>query len=258
VALVGHVTKEGDLAGPRLLEHLVDTVLYFEPEAGGSVRLLRAFKNRFGPAGELAVMEMGASGLVPVRDASALFLAGRRENEPGSAVTSILSGSRPFLVEVQALLSPSQYGTPARVVAGMDNRRVALLAAILERKGGVPVSGQDVFVKVAGGMRLEDPAADLAVVAAMASSVEEQPLRADVVLIGEVGLAGELRPCAGLEARLGEAKAHGFRRAVIAASGPKEAPTGCGLQLEMAHSLRKALAVALGFGTMGPLDGGKE
>lgn len=250
VALIGHVTKEGELAGPRLLEHLVDTVLYFEPEAGGSVRLVRAFKNRFGATGELAVLEMGPHGLVPVRDASALFLAGRRSDEPGSAVTSILSGSRPFLVEVQALLSSTQYATPARVVSGLDSKRVALLAAVLERRGGMQLVGQDVFVKVAGGLHVTDPAADLAVIAAMASSLRERAVPAHLICVGEVGLTGELRPVSGLETRLAEARAHGFTRAVVAAPDAKALPKVAGMQVEPVRTLAKGLAAAFGLGTV--------
>jgi DNA repair protein RadA/Sms len=250
VALIGHVTKEGDLAGPRLLEHMVDTVLYFEPEAGGAVRLVRAFKNRFGATGELAVLEMGPRGLAPVRDASALFLAGRRSDEPGSAVTAIMSGSRPFLVEVQALLAKTQYATPARVVSGLDSKRVALLSAILERRGGLELVAKDVFVKVAGGLRLTDPAADLAVVAAMASSVRERPLPATVVAIGEVGLTGELRPVPALGARLTEARAHGFTRAVVAAPDARALPQISGMAVEPVRTLVKGLAAAFGLGTV--------
>jgi DNA repair protein RadA/Sms len=256
VALIGHVTKEGDLAGPRVLEHLVDAVLYFEPDAGGQVRMVRAFKNRFGATGELAVLEMTPEGLAPVRDASALFLAGRLANEPGSTVTCVLTGSRPFLVEVQALLSPTAYGTPARVVSGVDSKRVALLAAILERKGGVQIAGLDVFVKVAGGLRISDPAADLALVGAMASSVRERPLPPEQVLLGEVGLTGELRPAQGLALRLQEAAAHGFRKAVVASFDPRSLPRVKGLKVEPVRTLGAALAHSFGLGTVTPLREG--
>lgn len=250
VALAGHVTKEGELAGPRVLEHLVDLVLYFEPDQHGMVRLIRAFKNRFGATGELAVLEMTDTGLRPVRDPSALFLAGRLVNEPGSAVTVIQTGTRPFLVEVQALLSPSHYATPSRVVAGVDSKRVALLAAILERKGNLQVGGLDVFVKIAGGLKVHDPAADLALIAAMASSVKERALKAEQVLLGEVGLTGELRPAQNLKPRLQEAAAHGFRRAVVASYDRASLPKLKGLELEAVRTVGAALAIAFGMGTV--------
>lgn len=242
VILVGHVTKDGDLAGPRVLEHLVDAVLYFEAEAGGAVRMVRAFKNRFGSTGELAVLEMGPKGLTPVRDASGLFLRGRQQGEPGSAVTAVFSGTRPFLVEVQALMSKSQYGTPARVVAGVDAKRVALLGAILERKGHVQLGGLDTYVKIAGGFRVTDPAADLAILLAMNSSVRERPLPADLLCLGEVGLTGELRPAHHLPVRLQEAAAHGFTRAIVAGTGKIDAPRG--LDLVRVTTLRQALGAA--------------
>jgi DNA repair protein RadA/Sms len=176
VVVIGHVTKDGDLAGPRVLEHLVDTVLYFEPQDEGTVRMVRAFKNRFGRTGELAVLEMTGEGLRPVRDASALFLAGRRQGENGSCVSCVMSGTRPLLVELQALLVPSQYGTPTRVVTGLDSKRVAQLGAILESRSGLQLAGQDTYVKIAGGLRLTDPAVDLGLTLAMASSLRERPL----------------------------------------------------------------------------------
>jgi DNA repair protein RadA/Sms len=244
VILAGHVTKEGDLAGPRVLEHLVDTVLYFEPDAGGALRLLRAFKNRFGSTGELAVLEMSSKGLLPVDDASALFLHDRRAGEPGSAVSCVYTGTRPILVEVQALLADSSYATPARVVAGVDNKRIALLNAILQQHVRLNTAGQDVYVKVAGGLRVQDPGADLAFVAAMASSHTQRPLPGDLLLLGEVGLTGDLRPVSQLLVRLNEAAAHGFRRAVVGSSerGVTEIPKG--FELESASSLREALRAA--------------
>ena len=244
VVLVGHVTKEGDLAGPRVLEHLVDTVLYFEPQEDASVRMVRAFKNRFGRTGELAVLEMTATGLRPVRDASALFLAGRRRGETGSAVSCIVSGTRPLLVELQALLVPSQYGTPTRVVTGIDTKRVAQLAAILEARGDVQLIGSDVYVKVAGGLRVSDPAADLALVLAMASSLRELPLPADLIALGEVGLTGELRRCAQADLRLEEARAHGFSRALVAAPEARGIPRVDGIEVEPVSTVREALAAA--------------
>ena len=184
VFLVGHVTKTGSLAGPKLLEHMVDTVLYFEGSDGGPVRMIRAVKNRFGATGELAILEMRGDGRTPVDEAGALFLSGRRVLEPGSAVCAVRNGSRNFLVEVQALVSTSRYGTPQRVVQGVDGKRVALLAAILEKRAGLDLAGCDIFVKVAGGARLEDPAADLALLAALASSLREIPVPVDTLVLG--------------------------------------------------------------------------
>jgi DNA repair protein RadA/Sms len=246
VFLVGHVTKSGDLAGPKLLEHMVDTVLYFEGSGGGSIRLVRAVKNRFGTTGELAVLEMRRDGLVPVDDAGALFLGGRDGEEPGAAVCAVRNGSRIFLVEVQALVAPSRYGTPQRVVQGVDGKRVALLAAILETRAGLDLAGCDVFVKVAGGARLEDPAADLAILVALASSLRERPVPAGTLVLGEVGLTGELRPPAALSERLREAGRHGFRRAICAAPpGSAALPAGRGLRPVAAGSVQEAVALAL-------------
>jgi DNA repair protein RadA/Sms len=244
VVVIGHVTKDGDLAGPRVLEHLVDTVLYFEPQDEGSVRMVRAFKNRFGRTGELAVLEMTQTGLFPVRDASALFLAGRRQGENGSCVTCVLSGTRPLLVELQALLVPSQYGTPTRVVTGLDSKRVAQLGAILESRSGLQLIGHDTYVKVAGGLRLTDPAVDLGLTLAMASSLREKPLPVDLIALGEVGLTGELRPVVQLEARLEEARAHGFRRAIVALHDRRKAPRVREIQVVPVETVRQAVEEA--------------
>jgi len=248
VLLIGHVTKDGDLAGPRILEHLVDTVLYFEPQDDGAVRMIRAFKNRFGRTGEIAVLEMGEEGLRPVRDASALFLAGRQEGETGSAVSCILSGTRPFLVELQALLVKTQYAAPTRVVTGIDSKRVAQLAAILESKTDLELAKFDVYVKVAGGLRVTDPATDLAVAVAMASSKLGQPLPADLLVLGEVGLTGELRGLRQVSARLEEARAHGFRRALIASHSANELPAPRGMEVRAVTQLREAARAAFTWG----------
>jgi DNA repair protein RadA/Sms len=244
VVVIGHVTKDGDLAGPRVLEHLVDTVLYFEPQDEGTVRMVRAFKNRFGRTGELAVLEMTGEGLRPVRDASALFLAGRRQGENGSCVSCVMSGTRPLLVELQALLVPSQYGTPTRVVTGLDSKRVAQLGAILESRSGLQLVGQDTYVKVAGGLRLTDPAVDLGLTLAMASSLRERPLPVDLLALGEVGLTGELRPVTQLEARLEEARAHGFTRAVVGLHDSGKMPKVRGMQVVAVQSVRDAVNAA--------------
>ena len=249
VFLVGHVTKTGDLAGPKLLEHMVDTVLYFEGSGGGAIRMVRAVKNRFGTTGELAVMEMRGDGLAPVDQAGVLFLSGRRGIEPGSAVSAVKNGSRTFLVEVQALVSTSRYGTPQRVVQGVDNKRVALLGAILEKRAGLDLAGCDIFVKVAGGGRIDDPGADLAILAALASSLREKPLPVDTLVLGEVGLTGEVRQVADLESRLREASRHGFARAVLAApDGKRKRRTMGGLDLVTVGSVEEAVALALAPG----------
>ena len=247
VLLVGHVTKSGDLAGPKVLEHMVDTVLYFEGSGGGAVRLVRAVKNRFGATGELAVLEMRREGLVPVDDPGALFLGDRRGSEPGAAVCAVRSGSRVFLVEVQALVSPTRYGTPQRVVQGVDSKRVALLAAILEKRAGMDLAGCDIFVKVAGGTRLDDPAADLALVTALASSLREAPVPTDTLVLGEVGLTGDLRGAADAAARCKEAAQHGFTR-VVTAGGRRPRERLGGLTVAAAASVDEAVALALGGG----------
>src|SRR5690349_5314683 len=217
VLLVGHVTKGGGIAGPRTLEHIVDTVLYFEGESTLDHRVLRAVKNRFGSVDEIGVFEMTGAGLAPVADPAAAFLAGRASGVSGSAVTALLEGTRPMLVEIQALASKSGFGTPQRVATGLDHRRLAVLLAVLERRAGMPFGTLDVFVNVTGGIRLIEPSTDLAVLAALVSSVHDRPLPADAVFLGEVGLGGEIRPVAGAERRLGEAARQGFRRAFLSA-----------------------------------------
>ena len=222
--LIGHVTKEGAIAGPRVLEHIVDTVLYFEGDRGHPFRILRAHKNRFGSTNEIGVFEMKGSGLVEVADPSALFLAERPLGKPGSVVTSTFSGTRPLLVEVQALVAPTGYGTARRTAMGVDTNRVALLAAVLERKEDVQLTGCDIFVNVAGGMQLTDPDADLAVCAALVSSLRNRPLDPHTLVLGEVGLAGEVRAVGQIELRLSEAEKMGFRQIVL--------PKACSRKLE--------------------------
>ncbi|HVH08959.1 MAG TPA: DNA repair protein RadA [Gemmatimonadales bacterium] len=217
VLLVGHVTKGGGIAGPKTLEHIVDTVLYFEGESTLDHRILRAVKNRFGSVDEIGVFAMTGAGLEPVADPAAAFLAGRSAGVSGSAVTALLEGTRPLLVEIQALAAKSSFGTPQRVATGLDHRRLAVLLAVLERRGGVACGALDVFVNVTGGARLVEPSTDLAVLAALVSSVRDRPLPPDAVFLGEVGLGGEVRPVAGLERRLGEAARQGFRRAFLSA-----------------------------------------
>ena len=213
--LVGHVTKEGALAGPRVLEHLVDTVLYFEGEHHHAYRVLRAVKNRFGSTNEIGVFEMAAAGLVEVPNPSGFFLAERPAGAPGSVIVSALEGTRPLLLELQALVSRASFGTPRRTVLGADYNRVCLLLAVLEKRGGLPISNQDVFVNVAGGGRVVEPAADLGIVVAAASSYLERPVAGDVLVLGEVGLTGEVRAVSGVEARLRAAAQLGFHSAIV-------------------------------------------
>ncbi|MCC7167641.1 MAG: DNA repair protein RadA [Rhodospirillales bacterium] len=213
--LVGHVTKEGQIAGPRVLEHMVDTVLYFEGERGHAYRILRAVKNRFGPTDEIGVFEMTDKGLVEVENPSALFLAERRGNVSGSCVFAGVEGTRPMLVEMQALVAPSSLAAPRRAVVGWDSGRLAMLLAVLDARCGLSLGGNDVYLNVAGGLRISEPAADLAVAAALLSSATDQPAPADRVMFGEVGLSGEVRPVGQEESRLKEAAKLGFAGACL-------------------------------------------
>jgi DNA repair protein RadA/Sms len=229
--LVGHVTKDGSLAGPKALEHVVDTVLYFEGDRHQAHRVVRAVKNRFGAVSELAVFEMTGGGLRAVPNPSALFLAQRPAAAAGSAVLCCIEGSRPLLVEVQALVSTSSFGNARRMASGIDQGRLALLLAVLEKRVGLNLVAEDVFVNLAGGMTVEEPAADLAVVAAVASSVRNRPLRADTAVFGEVGLAGEVRAITQAALRVREAAQLGFTRCVLPQGNvaPDIAPEGCHL-----------------------------
>jgi len=229
--LVGHVTKEGMLAGPRVLEHMVDTVLYFEGDPGDRYRMLRAVKNRFGAVNELGVFAMTEHGLKEVRNPSAIFLSRHEQAVPGSVVMVTWEGTRPLLVEVQALVDAGQSGNPRRVTLGLEQNRLSMLLAVLHRHGGLMLSDQDVFVNVVGGVRVSETAADLAVLLAVLSSLRNRPLPQDLIVFGEVGLSGELRPVPnGLE-RLSEAVKHGFRRAIIpAANKPKRPVKGLDVQ----------------------------
>jgi DNA repair protein RadA/Sms len=215
ILLVGHVTKEGSLAGPKALEHVVDTVLYFEGERHHSHRVIRAVKNRFGAVSELGVFEMTAGGLKPVPNPSKMFLAERPANAPGSAVLCSVEGSRPILVEVQALVSTSSYGNARRMANGVDTQRLSLLLAVLEKRAGLNLIGDDVFVNIAGGMSIDEPAADLAIVAAIASSVRNRVIPADTAMFGEIGLAGEVRGITQAGLRIREAAQMGFRRCIL-------------------------------------------
>jgi DNA repair protein RadA/Sms len=239
--LVGHVTKDGAIAGPRVLEHMVDTVLYFEGGGAHPYRILRAHKNRFGSASEIGVFEMKARGLAEVQNPSALFLSERPVAASGSAVAATLSGTRTLLVEVQALVSPTSFGTPRRTALGVDSNRIALLAAVLEKKVGLDILGCDLFVNVAGGLTLDDPAADLACVAALASSVRDRVLDARTLVLGEVGLAGEVRAVAQGDARLAEAARLGFTRALVPAGNARHAEVPAGLEIEAVETVSDAL-----------------
>jgi DNA repair protein RadA/Sms len=218
VFLVGHVTKDGGLAGPKALEHVVDTVLYFEGERHHSHRVVRAVKNRFGAVSELGVFEMTSNGLRPVPNPSKMFLAERPSNAPGSAVLCSVEGSRPILVEVQALVSSSTYGTARRMASGLDQQRLSLLLAVLEKRAGLNLAGDDVFVNVAGGMTVDEPASDLGVLAAIASSFRNRIISPTTAMFGEVGLAGEVRGITQAALRVREAAQMGFRRCVMPAA----------------------------------------
>jgi len=221
--LVGHVTKEGALAGPRVLEHMVDTVLYFEGESGSQFRLIRAIKNRFGAVNELGVFAMTDKGLREVANPSAIFLSRHEQQVAGSSILVTREGTRPLLVEVQALVDQSPLGNPRRVALGLEQNRLSMLLAVLHRHGGVGMFDQDVFLNVVGGVRVTEPAADLSVLLAILSSFRDRPLASDLVTFGEVGLAGEVRPVPNGQERLREAAKHGFRRAIVPrANAPKK------------------------------------
>ena len=215
VFIIGHVTKEGAIAGPRLLEHIVDTVLYFEGDKGHSYRILRAVKNRFGSTNEIGVFEMKDAGLEEVDNPSELFLAGRPERSTGSVVVSSLEGTRPILVELQALVSSTSYAMPKRMANGMELNRVSLLLAVMEKRLGLHLSGQDVYVNVVGGLRIDEPAIDLGIVAAVTSSLREVPVEPSLLILGEVGLGGEVRAVSHAELRIREAAKMGFTRCVL-------------------------------------------
>ena len=225
VILVGHVTKDGQIAGPRVVEHMVDTVLYFEGERGHQFRILRAVKNRFGPADEIGVFEMTGDGLAQVTNPSALFLSDRDTPAPGSVVFAGMEGSRPVLTEIQALVAPSTLGTPRRTVVGVDSGRLSTILAVLEARCGIPFAGLDVFLNVAGGMRVSEPAADLAIAGALLSAREDVAIPPDMVLFGEISLSGALRPASQTENRLKEASKLGFSQATLPSRsklGPSE------------------------------------
>jgi DNA repair protein RadA/Sms len=246
VFLVGHVTKEGAIAGPRVLEHIVDTVLYLEGDPFHKYRLLRAVKNRFGATSEVGVFEMAEQGMVEVPNPSEAFLAERQVNAPGSTIAVTMEGTRPLLVEIQALASTTSFANPRRTANGVDLNRLLLLAAVLTRRVGVRLDDKDLFANVIGGLQIDEPAADLAIAVAIASSVRDRAVYADVAFVGEVGLSGEIRAVSQLDSRLKEAAKLGFRRCIVPHSSKKRAgdyPPG--LEIIGCRSLREALEVGL-------------
>lgn len=246
VIIVGHVTKEGQIAGPRVVEHMVDTVLYFEGERGHQFRVLRAVKNRFGAADEIGVFEMTGRGLSEVTNPSALFLSERGTPAPGSVVFAGIEGTRPVLVELQALVAPSPHAQPRRAVVGWDSSRLAMILAVLEARCGIPFTGLDVYLNVAGGMKINEPAADLAVAAALLSAREDASIPADTVVFGEISLSGALRPVSQTENRLKEAQKLGFTSALAPKGG--KSPSVAGMALNQLGDLTQFVGDTFGAG----------
>lgn len=245
IFIVGHVTKEGSLAGPKLLEHMVDCVLYFEGERYYSYRLLRAVKNRFGSTNEIGIFEMRDKGLAEVDSPSKYLLSGKPNGTPGSAVVCILEGTRPLLVEVQALVSKSGFTLPRRQTSGIDYNRAVLLTAVLEKKLGFILAQQDIFVNVAGGIKINEPGADLAIVLAIASSFKNRPVAENTVIIGEVGLAGEVRAVNHMEKRIKEAAKLGFSRAIIPSENAAEISNIAEIKIDGVKNIREAVEAGL-------------
>jgi DNA repair protein RadA/Sms len=239
--LVGHVTKDGAIAGPKLLEHMVDTVLYFEGDRNHIFRILRAVKNRFGSTNEIGVFEMKDQGLDEVTNPSAVFLSERPANAAGSAVTASMEGTRPILVELQALASSTSFGTPRRTILGLDPNRVALLAAVMEKQLGMHLMGYDIFMNVAGGVKVIEPAVDMAIVSAIASSFLDKPINDGTVVIGEVGLTGEVRAIGQIDTRIAEAKKMGFKRCLVPASNLKRIPDIDGIEIAGIKNVSEAV-----------------
>lgn len=242
IIIVGHVTKDGSIAGPRVLEHIVDTVLYFEGERHYQYRILRAVKNRFGSTFELGVFEMVSNGLKEIENPSKLFLAERPLYSPGSVVAACMEGTRPILVEIQALVSQSVFGQPRRMTTGTDYNRVNMLMAVLEKRMGLNLNGYDAYINITGGIKIQEPALDLAIALALASSLKNKPCLSDLVVMGEIGLTGEIRNVSHIQKRLTEAKKLGFNRCIV--------PTGCqenihGLEIIEAKTLKDALESAI-------------
>ena len=246
VFLVGHVTKEGTVAGPRVVEHLVDTVLYLEGERHGAFRILRAAKNRFGSTNEIGIFEMRDRGMVEVTNPSQVFLSDRDEAGNGTAVVCSMEGTRPILVEMQALVASSNFGYPQRVATGFDTRRLAILVAVLEKRAGLHLGAQDIFLNVAGGLRLDEPAVDLGAALAMVSSFRNRPLSRATVAVGEVGLGGEIRPVSQIDRRVAEARKLGFTRCILAKANMAGLKPPDGLEVLGVSEIDAAQEVALG------------
>ncbi|MFO7554619.1 MAG: DNA repair protein RadA [Desulfobacterales bacterium] len=241
VFLVGHVTKDGAIAGPRLLEHMVDTVLYFEGDRNHVFRILRAVKNRFGSTNEIGVFEMNENGLNEVANPSAVFLSERPENVPGSVVTASMEGTRPILVELQALASSTSFGNPRRTILGIDHNRVALLVAVMEKKLGMHLMGHDIFINVAGGIKIDERAVDMGIVAAVASSFLDRPIQKGTIILGEIGLTGEVRAISHIENRIAEAKKMGFNRCLVPQSNLKRITGIKGIKLIGVKNVSEAM-----------------
>lgn len=247
IFIVGHVTKEGSIAGPRILEHMVDTVLYFEGEGHHSNRILRSVKNRFGSTHEIGIFEMREEGLKDIINPSEIFLEERLEGSSGSTVVASMEGTRPILVEIQALVTPTSFGNPRRMATGIDHNRVALLMAVLEKRVGLLLQNQDAYLKVAGGVKLDEPAIDLAIAISIASSFRDQPTKTTDCFIGEVGLTGEIRRVSRIEQRVNEAKKLGFKRVIIPKNNLKDWNRLPGIEIIGVETISDALKEALGY-----------
>ncbi len=245
IFIVGHVTKEGTVAGPRVLEHMVDTVLYFEGDRHASYRILRGVKNRFGSTNEIGVFEMRKEGLTEVKNPSEFMLSGKPEHASGSVVACAIEGTRPMLMEIQALVCKTNFGMPRRTAAGLDYNRVNLLMAVLEKRLGLPLSGYDAYVNIAGGIRLNEPAADLGIVLAIASSYKNRPIAEDVIVFGEVGLSGEVRAVSMPEQRVSEAKKLGFTTCILPEVSVKTVGKVEGVRIIGVKSVGEAISVGL-------------
>lgn len=245
VFVIGHVNKDGDIAGPRVLEHMVDCVLYFEGDSNMSYRILRAAKNRFGSTNEIGVFEMTGDGLLEVENPSEMLLSGRPENAPGTCVTCVMEGTRPLLAEIQALITPSSFNVPRRNSNGIDYNRAMLLLAVLEKRGDLRIGGCDAYVNVIGGLSLDEPAADLATVLAIASSYRDMAIESDVVAIGEVGLTGEIRSVSSINQRLSEIRRIGFEKCIIPVQSKDKLIKPKGLKITMVKSIRDALKAVI-------------
>ena len=245
VFVVGHINKDGAIAGPKVLEHMVDCVLYFEGDQNSPYRLLRAAKNRFGSTNEIGVFEMADSGLIEVPNPSQMLLEGRPEGAPGTCVGCVMEGTRPVLAEVQALVSKTTFNVPRRTADGFDFNRAVLLMAVAEKRGGMKLSAFDAYINVIGGLRLDEPSADLAVILAVASSYRDQPIPSDLVAIGEIGLTGEIRSVSNMSQRLSEVARLGFKKCIIPKNGSEKLEIPAELTVYRVKNLREAIEVAL-------------